>query len=300
MNHNQSLFRFYSIAIVAANKKLSSDKIEAVPMEDSPMLDGELSDHVEQYQAKSTSADKQSYQSDLKTTASIEARWLPLGNDNRLTPPDVRRGEYVMLYRYADTDEYWWVSLKQDNTLRRLETVIYSYSNERQENKQVKADNSYWIEISTHNKLIHLHTSKNDNEPFVYDIQINTKEGCITIQDDDNNYIFLDSKERQIKLHNRDDSFIDIDKKKIHINALDEIKLTTRKYILNASESITNTTRDYRLDTSSYKVSASSYSTITPDAHYSANITLGASLTAGGRVSASHIHGNSYSGGHHD
>ena len=300
MNPNISKLQFYSIGIVAANKKLSSDLIEVVPMENTPLLSGELTDNIEQYQGSGKSPDGENFQVDMQTTTSIQARWLSMSDTNRVTSPDVRRGEMVCIYQFSDVDEYWWTTLKQDKKLRRLETVIYSFSNQRQENKEIAADSAYWFEVSTHGKYIHLHTAKNDKEPFVYDIQLNTKEGCLTIQDDDGNYIFLDSKERQIKLRNKDDSFIDINKKKIHINALEQVLVTTKNFEVQADSTIKMTTQDYSLRTSSYKVDASTYKVNVPTAAFSSNIDVGSTLSAGNTVTASHIHGDSYSGGHHD
>lgn len=306
MNAKVSQLKFYSVGIVAANKKPSSFEIEVTPMEDVPMLSGEVTDNIEEVKAQGKSANNENYNVNLKTTASIKAKWLSLTDTNRMTAPDVRRGEKVIIYQFSDTDEYYWTTLQQDAKLRKLETVIYSYSNQRDENTKHDSDSSYWIEISTQGKYIHLHTAKNDKEPFAYDIQINTKKGCIIIQDDDDNYIFLDSKERQIKLHNRDDSFIDIDKKKIHINAVDEVKVTTKNFIVEASMNIRMQTTKYSLSTSSYATAssnwvtqASSYSVVVPTAQFSSNVSVGGNVNAGGSVSASHIHGNSYSGGHH-
>lgn len=305
MNPRLSQLQFYSIGIVAANKKLSSDLIEVVPMEDSPMLHGELTDNIEQFQAEGKSPEGESFNVDIKTTASIQARWLSYTDTNRITPPDVRRGEMVAIYRFGDVDEYWWMTLKQDKKLRRLETVIFSFSNQREENKEVDADSSYWFEISTHGKYIHLHTSKNDKEPFKYDVQINTKVGCVTIQDDDNNYIFMNSRDRQIKLHNKDTSYVDIDKRVITIHAIDKVHVKTKDFIVDASMNIKMTTTNYALKTSTYKVNASTYHTTVPTANFStnvhvdANIKAGANITAGGTVRGSHISGSSYSGGHH-
>ena len=176
MNPSISKLQFYSIGIVAANKKLSSDRIEVVPMEGSPLMSGELTDNIEQYQGGSQSPEGENFKVDMQTTASIEARWLPMNDTNRITSPDVRRGEMVAIYQFSDADEYWWMTLKQDKKLRRLETVIFSFSNVRKENEEVTAKNSYWMEVSTHGKYIHIHTSKNDEEPFEYDIQLNSKD----------------------------------------------------------------------------------------------------------------------------
>lgn len=266
-------------------------------METAPMVDGELTDNTEEYEASGSSSEGENFQLNISTTASIKARWLSYFNDNRITPPDVRRGEMVAIYQFSDTDEYWWCTLKQDKTLRRLETVVYSYSNQREENTAVDAKNSYWMEVSTHRKLLHLHTSKNDKEPYEYDIQINTKQGCITIKDDDGNYIFLDSADRHIKLRNKDDSFISINKREIHINAPDKILMTTNHleikartdmkvytthYNLDASSTIKNQTNDYSIKTGGYKVSASSYKVSVSSADFSGNVTAGRNMLAGG------------------
>lgn len=237
-NQKISKLQFYSLGIVANNKKLSDFIIEVTPVEEFPMLDGEITDNVDNYQTEFNDAKKVPFKVDIKTTVSIKAKWLPINNSNRRTAPDVRRGEHVVLYRFADTDEYWWNTLKNDNTLRRLETVIYSFNNLRTENTKDGADTSYWLEVSTHKKLMHVHTSKNDGEPFSYDVQINAKEGNFVITDDIGNYIVVDSAEKTIHLQNTVGSFVDINKSHITIQATD-ITLNGTKIDVNGSSSIT-------------------------------------------------------------
>ena len=116
---------------------------------------------------------------------------------------------------------------------------------------------------------------------------------------DDNNYIYMDSKERIIKLHNKDTSYVDIDKKVITIHAIDKVHVKTKDFIVDASQKITMTTQAYTLKTSSYKVNANTYNTTVPVANFSANIKAGANVTAGATVKGAHISGGSYSGGHH-
>ena len=300
-----SRLHLWSIGIVAANKKPSSRHIEVIPIEHSPMYDGELTDNMEKYKGEGKDTEDRDFEVEVETTASIRALWLPFGDTNRKTAPDVRRGERVAIWRFGDADEYFWMTLTQHETIRRLETVIYSYSNNREENVENDADSTYYFEVSTQGKYIHLHTAKNDKEPFMYDIQINTKDGCITITDDDDNYIFLDSAERHIKLHNRDNSFVEMNKKIINIQSVDEINLKTSKYTLTADTSITKVTDatetnqsykhtsanvDYSFTTfglksgtysvnagtysqssSSYTVSSGSYQINTSDANFSGN-----------------------------
>ena len=281
--------RFISIGVAAENKKMSSDTLEIFPSEINVFGSGEVTPYKYDNKANAPNIEGGNTNVQVTSTQTVRAKWLPMGNTNRFTAPDIRSGERVALYKYYDSDEYWWVTLQQDKQLRRKETVQYVYDN-NPENNDVKTDskNSYWMEVSTHKKEITLHTSKNDNEPFEYDVQIDTKNGVVTIKDDDGNFIVLRSKERQIKLCNKDNSYIDIDKKEIKINALDRVLITTKKVEIKANN-------EYDLTTKSYKTSASSrHDTQTPTATYSSNISAGsniragANMSAGGTVSSSH------------
>lgn len=223
-----SKLSIYSIAVVAKNKALSSKEIECVPLEDTPMISGEITDNASQYKSKAADASGAAYQTDITTTSTVKATWLPIGSSNRLTAPDVRRGESVALYRFADSDQFFWTTLRDDMRLRKLETVIYGFSATTDESAKPTAENMYFLEISTHQKLVHFHTSKANGEPFTYDIQINTKEGFIQIQDDSGNFFSFNSKERQIEMVNSDGSKVDINKKEIFLEATDLISLKAK------------------------------------------------------------------------
>lgn len=227
----ESKLKRYSLGIVAMNKALDSDLIEAVPIEDMNFVDGDLSDNATKYKAKGENSQGQAYEHEIDTTVTILAKWIPDGNSNRRTPPDVRRGERVQIWQYGDQDKYYWSTLFYEADLRKLETVVYTYSNTRVEDEKSTPDTTYYMEVSTHKKHITLHTSKNDGEPFVYDIQLNTKEGFLLIKDDIGNFIQLDSKNVRITAQNADGSYLDINRKNIHGYAPDTINLTAGNYI---------------------------------------------------------------------
>lgn len=292
-----SKLRFYSYATVAANKKLSSDLIEAIPHEQNPLYDGELTDDTEQIETKGTDKDDAGFSATLDTTASLKAKWLSFTDTNRLTPPDVRRGEEIVLWQFGDTDQYWWTTLHQDKKLRRLETVIYGFSNNSKENIENAHDSMYWLEISTHKKVVRFHTSKNDGEPFTYDIQIDTKKGNITIEDDDGNYIFLDSKERHIKLRNKDDSYVEMNKKIINMNAVDEINLTTKRYTLKASESIKEETKTYESKSTKYTHQTNDATIKSPKTRITGKLNVGGNTTLESNL---HVGGNQTTAGSSD
>lgn len=230
-----SKMRFYSIGIVAENKKLSSDEVEVTPTEELPFLDGELTPKTSDYKGGAQDAMGRHYQSNVKASVSIKAKWLRFGDSNRLTPPDVRRGEAVMIFQFGDADKYYWITLKQDSNLRKLETVIWAISATRNESHATDADHSYYLEVSSHNKLVHFHTSKADGEPFAYDVQINTKTGCILITDDAGNFISLDSSERRLEMKNADGSHFDMDKTQLTVTTTEAITFNTKKLAINST-----------------------------------------------------------------
>lgn len=207
----------YSYGVVAVNKPLSTMNIEVTPMEEVMMTDGELTDNLSSNNAKGKDADGSSFETTVHSAATVTARWLPFSS-NRKTAPDVRRGEKVAIWKFADADKYYWSELEYEARLRKLETVVYTFSNTKDENADSNGSNTYFIEISTHNKIIHLHTATSDGEPYGYDFILNTKEGNFQIRDTIDNVIFLDSAAKRITLKNAAESFFDMNAENLYIN----------------------------------------------------------------------------------
>ncbi len=234
-----SKFRFYSLGVVAANKAMSTHVIEVTPVEELTMLDGDINATEADVTADGVLGDGSHYSSAAMSGNSLQAQWLPFGSTNRRTSPDVRRGERVIIYQFGDTDKYYWTTLMDDFRLRKLETVIWGISATPNEGAEPGHDNMYYLEVSSHNKLIALHTSQANDEPYGYDIQINTKDGRITFQDTAGQEILLDSAARQLYLKNSDGSLVEINKTICNINASDEVNITTSKYTLQADNATT-------------------------------------------------------------
>lgn len=232
---NLSEFKFYSIGTVAANKPLNSHEIEVLPIEANPMVDGELTDQGVMYGKAGTTSEGEAYHVEVPTSPSIKASWLPLANGNRLTSPNVRRGERVVIYRFGNADAFYWQEIPEDGiALRKLETIVWGISATRKENAVPSEKNTYFIELSSHNKVIHIHTSMDDGEPFAYDIQLNTKDGNFQINDNAGQIISLDSKEREIELINADKSTVLIKKRTMRLFAMDSIDIETKALSIKA------------------------------------------------------------------
>jgi hypothetical protein len=120
-----------------------------------------------------------------------------------------------MIYQFGDADKYYWVTLKQDNHLRRLETTIFAFSATSKEVEKLDASNSYFLEVSTHRKTVTFHTSTANGEPFSYDIQIDAGKGSVTVTDNVGNTILLDSKQSRVLLKNSSGTSFDLNKKSI-------------------------------------------------------------------------------------
>lgn len=292
-NQQKSGWRFYSLGLVAANKKMSSLSIEVTPIEFFSLLNGELTDNKQELKAESEDIMGQKWSEAIDSTPSIMATWIPFGQTHRLTAPDVRRGDLVMIYQFGDTDEYWWeeLNINKKRIVRRLETIIWAISNNSKENIEDDAKTTYWVEWSTHKKLLHIHTSKNDEEPFEYDIQLDCKNGRFVLKDDDDNYIEFDSKERFIKVHNKDKSFVQLDKKIITIESLDKVIINTKHFQVNAKETITFKTKDYTMTTKSYTLNSSkSYVATTPTFVLNGDLALNGNQTTTGTSDNHHSH----------
>jgi hypothetical protein len=284
-----SQLQFYSIGIVAANKIISSKDIEVVPMEHTPLVSGELTDNVSKYKAKSKGAMKDSFSIEIDTTLSIQATWLPLGNSNRYTAPDVRRGEMVAIYRFSDTDQFWWNTLKNDSKLRRLETVIYAFSNNSKEDVENDENSTYFFEVSTHKKTITVHTSNNDGEPTTFDIQINAGEGKIIIQDDKENFILLDSVNNRLLLKNGDNSFVDINKKSISIISEELINIFTKNLSVTAKTIVVNS--------ETTNITANAFTLTSPIINFNGNIAHAGNMVTTGAIQAAMMSAPTMSGG---
>ena len=235
---NLSNLHFYSIGRVAANKPLDSKIIQVWGTEVASALDGEVTDTLKTSTITGEDASGNKFTSRTDTSAALPATWLPFGQSNRITAPDVRRGEHVMLWQFGDAEKLYWTDMDDGILLRRLETVIFAISGSPKEDTVPTSENTYSLEMSTHKKHVTLHTSNANGEPFTYDIQINTGEGNVVIRDNVGNYISMNSAEREIELVNQDGSCIDINKRMITIEAPDLIQMKAKKIVANAMQFI--------------------------------------------------------------
>lgn len=264
----------FSIGYVANNKELKSDVIQVVPVEHLNMINGEINSNPVSLETEGTDLNNQNYTTKVISDTSIEATWLKLCS-NRKTSPDVRRGEVVLIWKYADTDQYFWSSTGINENLRKGETVVYTFSSTADESEDGTAKgNCYYLEVSTHLGQITLETTTKMGELTNYAIQLNTKDGYLLIQDGLNNAIELDSKNTKITLQNSKNTTVVLDEENINCQANDTISLTADKNVnitckdlkINANNSIEISTKDFDINSSNkFNVTTNSYGVNSPN-----------------------------------
>lgn len=265
-----SAFHFHSYGLVSNIKKMGESEIKVIPIEYSFGRPDAVFHNPEIQEFKMDTSEGVETIS-LLTTNSITAKWFKL-NSNRITPPDVRRNDKVMILRNGETDDYYWMDCNTAN-VKRLETVVWAFSADPKEPIAKDLSNAYRLELSTHNKTITLHTSKANEEPFEYAIQINADDGIFTVTDDVGNTITLNSRDTYIKAINKDKSFIDINKKDILIHAEQDIKATARRNItMDCKELIVNASKKVTFTTPDFEVNAES--------QFNGNVTISKKITA--------------------
>jgi hypothetical protein len=215
----------YSIGIAAENKPLNTRTLNVTPIEVLSALDGELNFNPTSTTSVGTDSAGNRYEVKATVDNTITAEWYP-GNSNRVTPPDIRRGELIDIFRLADSDQYYWRCMGLRDDLRRLETVIFAFNGSPKEGgKGIDFDTCYFLEISTHKKLVTFQTSQANGEPFRYTFQINADEGRTVLTDDVGNYFELDSAKTNLRLENIDGTHLELNRKDIKGYAPNNIDL---------------------------------------------------------------------------
>ena len=188
-----SMLHPYSLAIVAYDKPQLVWDIDAFPVEILPFTDGDIN-NLESYKKQIQSISKEVININAKKENLIHAKWLPLNNGNRVSPPDVVAGETVMLYQYGDEDRFAWATINYEANLRKLETIYWVFSNNSSFGSDPANDkNSYFILMDTRNKLVRFHIADTDGEHCTYDIKWDTKKGDFIFTDGKGNFINLAS-----------------------------------------------------------------------------------------------------------
>lgn len=230
-----SNMRLFSIGIVVDDKAPGSKFISAYPLEHLPHHEGELTSEHELIERSGTDADGNSYNISLQRGTSVKAEWY--NANNRITAPNVKKGEQVELWTVGVTNKYYWKSMGRDDHLRRGETVTWAFNaSDSKSNKNVVPDatNQYSVTVDTVDQHMTLVTSCDNGEKAAYTLQVNGKTGHVSVADNLGNVFQFDSANSRITFHNRENTSVVLDKKVITVNAPDKLTIKAPTIIIES------------------------------------------------------------------
>lgn len=242
---SKTAWRLISVGYIAENKSRQTNDVEVSLIELTPIINGELKGDIVTDICQGTDSKGNHFSATVKMANTVIATWKGEGT-NRLTSPDVRRGDRVNIYRYGNNDKYYWEPLEHvGESVKKRETVTHTFSNtiDEKDNKP-SSENSYVQEVSTHDKLVTLiQTSKSDGEKFKYTIQVNTKDNVIVLADDAGNFIQIDSNDSHIVMQNANGSLLEVFKDDINVKCKGTVKIEAGKLVdIKATDTKINST----------------------------------------------------------
>lgn len=195
-----SKLRFYSMGIVTAHKPEGTDIIRVNLRERVTMDNGPLDSDKDTFDVQSTNSQGVSESMAVDVERIVEALWIPDGDNHLLTSPDVRASETVKVFRYGDTQEFFWTTCFREPQLRRLENVLYGFSNLKDGFAPHTTESSYYMQWDTIRKAVRIVTTQSDGEAFGYIFEINPAESTVKIEDSVGNIILMESQTNNISL----------------------------------------------------------------------------------------------------
>lgn len=249
-------YHYIGMGLVAENKPLGTKVVLFTPYEDNPIQTDDLVSENNRLSSKYRDANGVEQTATLYTNSARPAIWL--GDDSsRLTSPDVRRGEKLRLYQYADQDVIYWKEMGDGKRKRRGETIVLGASGRLDmpdsglDDDEDAIQNSYRVEMSGHKRIINIATSAANKEVSVYNLLLDGGNGIISLNDADGNELVLDTQNKRWALRNNEGSYVVLDKKNILIGSEDgvymqaenKIAIETKQFYLNCEEMFLNVSK---------------------------------------------------------
>ena len=198
--------------------------------------------------------------------------YLNKTNNNLILPPNVCKGEKVMIYRFSNRDEYYWTAEDNFNDNlkhRKEEHIVYTVSDKpKLDITEDEIEDRYTITFSTRDKYISLHTTDKYGEYTTYDFKLNTKDGIINLIDGKDNELVWDSTKDKVSLHIEGSSAkydLEVAGDDGYVSLLDNknnsIKLDSKADSLtaNINKTVTINTKDFNVNCTNYKINTTNY-----------------------------------------
>lgn len=237
------------------DKVYGSDQLKVLPLSHAPAsFTGAFGPGQTESTATTTDASGKSTSSKVTTTNYITATYFSTTNEP--TPPMVKKGEQIELFTIDDSDKFYWLPYGRDRNIRGLDVKRFEVSaldNTVKGNANVEKtdDNTYFIEFDAVKGQVLISTSKVNKEPVRFRIQIDTKNGKLTMSDDvadGPNQISIDSVNHVITAQNTEGCSLTLNRNDVFFKAIRNLNidvgeqtiLNTPLFVLNPSGELTD------------------------------------------------------------
>lgn len=257
-------YKLFCIAIVAKDKPADSDIIDFFPVEKLTFENDEVTTETEDTDVVATDIEGVAAKVTVKRGKTMKARWMQNGADGRHTSPDVVNAETVKIYRFRDSEEFFWTTMMREPQLRRLEHVAYVYSNLKEGRKAYDMNSSYGNMWSTRDQHITFWTSDSNGEKYTYQMKIDTGNSLYYLLDNTQNGFGFESDPVRVWMQNASSSIVELVKEVMTAKVGDKIQLIAGNKL--------------EVETP--------LSTFSGDVQIAGNVTIGGSLSVGGNISS--------------
>ena len=104
-NRHEGLWRVVSRGVAAQNIDIDDGWLEVFCPEFTGFADGEITSNSVDLTTQGVDDRGHHYTAKITTAVTVRCKWKPQGT-NRVTAPNIRRGERVEVWQYADADRY--------------------------------------------------------------------------------------------------------------------------------------------------------------------------------------------------
>ena len=241
-NIDFSKLQRYSIGVVVKDIEEGSNVIEVYPIEKIPDVKPNLQEKEKIKGQVDTGCDKITIE--ITKEKVIYATWISMHQYNRITPPTVRKGEFVELYRMSNADLFYWDTFNNNPILRKEEDIIYAISDKPYIDPHENIENMYYLRINTFKKYVKIHFTNKYGEYTSYDLKFDNKAGVITFTDGKGNNIKWDSTKDQYTMSMNNDYTLNTGKT-IHTNTVNETKNIKENLVIDLNHiAIKNSTTE--------------------------------------------------------
>lgn len=228
------------VGIAVEDKVLNSRILKVYVKELNPFMDGKLEDlsSEETFVIEDDILDS-SVKGTVTTTNHKTCEYFSL-DTNRVFPPDIVKGEQVLIFQYQDNDLYYWVSMGRDDRLRKGELMRIAVSDDMSTDKTLDDLNTYFLELDTKiHKRIRIVTNKSDGEDFKYEFVIDAKNNFMSMTDDKNNQVIIESDIPRVKLQNNNGTLLDLNKDDAFVVCPRDLLLKAKRQVVLEATNVT-------------------------------------------------------------